>query len=77
MKQRLDFFLSVVVSDDTVNQLKNNLAAMDPLAWLARMADHIPDPGKHGALFYGQPGQTAAQVIRQGCREPEEARVLP
>jgi hypothetical protein len=25
---------------------------MDPLEWLARMADHIPDPGKHRTLFY-------------------------
>ena len=25
---------------------------MDPLEWLARMADHIPDPGKHRTHFY-------------------------
>ncbi len=26
---------------------------MDPLEWLARMSDHIPDPGKHRTLSYG------------------------
>ena len=26
---------------------------MDPLEWLARLADHIPDPGKHRVHFYG------------------------
>ena len=25
---------------------------MDPLEWLARLADHIPDPGKHRTQFY-------------------------
>ena len=25
---------------------------MDPFEWLARMADHIPDSGKHRTLFY-------------------------
>ncbi len=28
--------------------LGRNFEAMDPLEWLARMADHIPDPGKPG-----------------------------
>jgi hypothetical protein len=27
--------------------LGRNFEAMDPLEWLARMADHIPDAGKH------------------------------
>ena len=25
---------------------------MDPLEWLARLADHIPDPGRHRTHFY-------------------------
>jgi hypothetical protein len=32
--------------------LGRNLESMDPLEWLARMADHIPHPGKHRTLFY-------------------------
>ncbi len=32
--------------------LGQNFEAMDPLEWLGRMADHIPDPGKHRTLFY-------------------------
>jgi hypothetical protein len=26
---------------------------MNPLEWLARMSDHIPDPGRHRTLFFG------------------------
>jgi hypothetical protein len=26
----------------------------DALEWLARMSDHIPDPGQHRTLFYGE-----------------------
>ena len=33
--------------------LGRNFEAMDPLEWLARMADHIPDAGKHRTHFYG------------------------
>ena len=33
--------------------LGRNFEAMDPLEWLARIADHIPDPGKHRTHFYG------------------------
>jgi len=25
---------------------------MDPMEWLARLADHIPDPGRHRTHFY-------------------------
>lgn len=32
--------------------LGQNFLAMQPLEWLARMADHIPDPGRHRTLFY-------------------------
>jgi len=27
---------------------------MDPLEWLVRLSDHIPDPGQHRTLFYGE-----------------------
>ena len=33
--------------------LGRNFETMDPLEWLARMADHVPDPGKHRTHFYG------------------------
>ena len=29
-----------------------NFESMDPREWRARMADHIPDPGRHRTLFY-------------------------
>ena len=32
--------------------LGRNSEAMDPLEWLARLADHIPDPGRHRTHFY-------------------------
>ena len=32
--------------------LGRNFEAMDPLEWLARLAGHIPDPGKHRTHFY-------------------------
>jgi hypothetical protein len=32
--------------------LGRNFEAMDPLEWLARLADHIPDAGKHRTHFY-------------------------
>jgi hypothetical protein len=47
--------------------LGRNFEAMDPLDWLARMADHIPDPGKHRTLFYG----VYANRTR-GAREPKQ-----
>jgi hypothetical protein len=33
--------------------LGRNFEAMDPLEWLARMTDHIPDPGRHRTHFHG------------------------
>ena len=32
--------------------LGRNFEAMDPLEWLTRLADHIPDPGRHRTHFY-------------------------
>ena len=32
--------------------LGRNFETMDPLEWLARMSDHVPDPGRHRTLFY-------------------------
>jgi len=33
--------------------LGRNFEAMDPLEWLARMSDHIPDSGQHRTILYG------------------------
>jgi len=46
--------------------LGQNFVALDPLEWLARMCDHIPDPGRHRTLAYGHyanrvRGERAAQ----------------
>jgi hypothetical protein len=46
--------------------LGRNFEALDPLEWLARMSDHIPDPGQHRTLFYGE----YANRVR-GARRPE------
>ena len=47
--------------------LGRNFEAMDPLEWLARLADHIPDPGKHRTHLYAR----YANRVR-GERPPEE-----
>ncbi len=46
----LDSALSL--TDDP--SLGRNFEGMDPLEWLARISDHIPDPGQHRTLFYGE-----------------------
>jgi hypothetical protein len=47
--------------------LGRNFEAMDPQEWLARLADHIPDTGKHRTHFYAD----YANRVR-GQRRPEE-----
>lgn len=42
--------------------LGRNFEAMDPLEWLARLADHIPDTGKH---------RTLVRILRQSGARPE------
>ena len=53
--------------------LGRNFETMDPLEWLARMADHIPDPGKHRTLSYGY----YANRVRgdRAVEEPGETKV--
>jgi hypothetical protein len=48
--------------------LGQNFLAMDPLEWLARMTDHIPDPRRHRTLFYGRYANRA-----RGARQKEKA----
>jgi hypothetical protein len=48
--------------------LGRNFEAMDPLEWLARMSDHIPDPGQHRTLFYGEYSNRVRGAAH--CSEP-------
>ena len=53
--------------------LGRNFEAMDPLEWLARMTDHIPDPGRHRTHFHG----FYASRVRAQRREKTDASGLP
>ena len=53
--------------------LGRNFEAMDSLEWLARMADHIPDAGRHRTHFYG----FYASRVRASRRETEASDVEP
>jgi hypothetical protein len=46
-------------------RLGRDFESMDPLSWLARMTDHIPDPHRHRTLFYGH----YANRVRGGRRK--------
>ena len=48
--------------------LGQNFVAMEPLEWLARMTDHIPDPHRHRTLFYGHYANRA-----RGARDKQKA----
>jgi hypothetical protein len=47
--------------------LGRNFEALDPLEWLARMSDHIPDPGQHRTILYGM----YANRVRGGRQAPQ------
>ncbi len=54
---------SLITWTESVNPtLGRNFETKDPLEWLARMADHIPDPGRHRTLFYGHYSRTPAAI---------------
>jgi len=48
----LDRHKAVLYRSRMNRSLGRNFEAMDPLEWLARLADHIPDPGRHRTHFY-------------------------
>ena len=48
----LDGHKAVIYRSRRNPSLGRNFEAMDPLEWLARLADHIPDPGRHRTHFY-------------------------
>jgi hypothetical protein len=55
--------------------LGRNFEAMDPLEWLARLADHIPDPGKHRVRMFGFYANRARGArAQQGARSADGAQ---
>jgi hypothetical protein len=64
--------------------LGRDFEAMDPREWLARMSDHIPDPGQHRTLFYGEYAsrvrgarQSTASDLDERPAEPARKRCSP
>jgi len=53
--------------------LGRNFEAMDLLEWLARLADHIPDPGRHRTHFYGHYANRVRGERDEGVDEADEA----
>jgi hypothetical protein len=51
--------------------LGRNFEAMDPLEWLARLTDHIPEPGRHRTHFYAHYANRP-RGERPGEREPPD-----
>src|SRR5262245_9128665 len=50
--------------------LGRNLEAMDPLEWLARMSDHIPDPGQDRTIFYSSVRYCPGRKTNLRCGAP-------
>jgi hypothetical protein len=57
--------------------LGRNFEALDPLEWLARMSDHIPDPGQHRTILYGQYANRVRGARRRDESEWPEASAEP
>jgi hypothetical protein len=45
--------------------LGRNFEALDPLEWLARLSDHVPDPRQHRTIAYGHYANRARGARRQ------------
>jgi hypothetical protein len=50
--------------------LGRNFEAMDPLEWLARLSDHIPDPGQHRVVCRPGRGCSPKCIRRTLCCAP-------
>jgi hypothetical protein len=57
--------------------LGRNFEALDPLEWLARMADHIPDPGQHRTILYGHYANRVRGARQRDQAEPPPRRCSP
>ncbi len=64
--------------------LGRDFEAMDPLEWLARLSDHIPNPGQHRTLFHGEhsnrvrgSGLSSEPEVQAGEEEPPRKRRSP
>jgi hypothetical protein len=58
--------------------LGRNFEAMDRLEWLARLADHIPDTGKHRTHFYAyDANRVRGQRSRRKSTAPRTRRRRP
>jgi hypothetical protein len=68
----LDGEKAVVYRSRMNPSLGRNFEAMDPLEWLARLADHIPDPGRHRTHFYAHYANRV-RGERPGEEEPRPA----
>jgi hypothetical protein len=55
--------------------LGRNFEVMGPLEWLARLSDHIPDPGQHRTLFYGDYSNRVRGSAEPAMPEPPTAIV--
>jgi hypothetical protein len=51
--------------------LGRNFEAMGPLEWLARMSDHIPDPGQHARELLEQKWEKMTKA-----KLPEPSKLL-
>jgi hypothetical protein len=57
--------------------LGRNFEALSPLEWLARMSDHIPDPGQHRTVLYGQYANRPRGAGRRDAAQMPEASTEP
>ena len=70
----LDGRQAVLYHSSKVNPaLGRNFEALDPLEWLARLSDHIPDPRQHRTIAYGH----YANRARGARRKADEAEHHP
>jgi hypothetical protein len=67
--------------EDTAAYLVRNPLSLE---WLARLSDHIPDPGQHRTLFYGEysnrvrgSGLSSEPEVQAGEEQPPRKRRSP